>query len=286
MQQYTIADFDRDFPNDGACLEWLKNHLFPNGIYCIRCKKATKHHKDSGRRSYSCDYCGHHIHPTSGTTFDKSATPLKLWFHAMYLMSLTRCGISAKQIQRETGVTYKTAWRMFHQIRKLFNEGTNVLFGEVEADETYISGKRRGARRRGAEGKTAVIGVTQRKGRVRAKVVPNVKRSTIVPFIAKNVSRDAVLYTDEFPSYDHFTRIGFNHQRINHRAKIYVSGNLHTNSIEGFWSLVKRGISGVYHAVSPKYLQSYLDEYAFRYNHRNDEAPMFISVLCQVKPIS
>jgi len=119
MEKYTIADFNRNYPNDDACLEWLKNYLYPNGIFCEKCGKVTKHHKIASRRSYSCDVCGHHVHPTAGTIFEKSTTPLKLWFHAIYLMSSTRCGISAKQIQHENGVTYKTAWRMFKQIRSL-----------------------------------------------------------------------------------------------------------------------------------------------------------------------
>ena len=198
-------------------------------------------------------------------------------------MASTRCGISAKQIQRETGVTYKTAWRMCKQVRLLLGEDIQSLNGSVEVDETYIGGTRRGKRGRGAEGKSIVAGAAQREGKVTAKVVPNVKRSTLVPFMASKVSRKATLYTDEFPSYDHMTRLGYNHRRIEHSSKVYVNGDIHTNSIEGFWSLVKRGISGVYHAVSPKYLQSYIDEYSFRYNHRKDETPMFKLMICQIQ---
>jgi len=282
MQRYTIADFNNQFSNDDACLEWLKNHLYPNGIFCPKCSKVTKHHKDTGRPSYSCDYCGHHVHPTAGTVFEKSTTPLKLWFRAIYSMSSTRGGISAKQIERETGVTYKTAWRMFHQIRKLLNENTPRFNGEVEVDETYMGGARRGKRGRGAKGKTPVIGINQRHGHIIASVVPNVKRSTVSPIITDNVSLDATIYTDEFHTYDHLTTIGFKHSRVNHGAKQYVAGSAHTNNIEGFWSILKRGISGVYHAVSPKYLQRYLDEYVFRYNHRVDEKPMFMSFLNQI----
>jgi transposase-like protein len=197
-------------------------------------------------------------------------------------MSSTRGGVSAKQIEREAGVTYKTAWRMFHQIRKLLNEDTGTFSGEIEADETYIGGKAKGKRGRGADNKTAVVGVVQRKGKVKASVVPDVKRATIEPLITQKVASDSILYTDEFPSYDHLTRIGFKHWRVNHGAKIYVAGKAHTNNIEGFWSQIKRGISGVYHAVSPKYLQCYLNEYAFRYNHRQDESPMFMSILNQI----
>jgi transposase len=282
MERYTISQFNQDFTNDDACLEWLKNHLYPNGIFCLKCNRITKHHKVASRHSYSCDYCGHHVHPTAGTIFEKSTTPLKLWFHAIFLMSSTRCGISAKQIERETGVTYKTAWRMFKEIRTLLCEDMTAFTGEVEVDETYIGGKRGGKRGRGAEGKTPVVGAVQRKGKVVAKAVPHVKRSILVPFMAKQVDRNATLYTDEFPAYDHMTRLGYKHLRIEHGAKVYATGSIHTNSIEGFWSLVKRGISGVYHAVSPKYLQSYLDEYSFRYNHRKDEKAMFKSVLHQI----
>jgi transposase-like protein len=168
---------------------------------------------------------------------------------------------------------------MFTQIRKLFNESHNQLCGEVEVDETYVGGVRRGKRGRGAENKAIVAGAVERNGKVIAQVVPDVKRHTLVPFMAKTVNQSATLYTDEFPTYDHMTRLGYTHLRIEHQAKKYVNGNIHTNSIEGFWSLIKRGISGVYHSVSPQYLQSYVNEYAFRYNHRKDETPMFQTVL-------
>ena len=134
MERYTITQLNRDFPNDDACLEWLENYLYPDGIFCETCGRVTKHYKIASRRSYSCDFCGHHVHPTAGTIFEKSTTPLKLWFHAIFLMSSTRCGISAKQIERETGVTYKTAWRMFRQIRSLLCEEPEKLQGTVEMD--------------------------------------------------------------------------------------------------------------------------------------------------------
>jgi transposase len=197
-------------------------------------------------------------------------------------MATTRSGFAAKALQRKHGVTYKTAWRMYNQIRKLLDESPSIFSGEVEVDETYIGGTRRGKRGRGAEGKVAVIGIVQRQGKVMARTIPNVKRSTLLPYVAEHIAPDTVLYTDEFPSYDHITRFGYKHKRIQHSAKVYVSGQVHTNNIENFWSLIKRGISGVYHAVSPKYLQSYLNEYAFRYNHRQDETPMFELMLNQL----
>ena len=282
MKKYTTKDFDTEFPTDNACLEWIKNHRWPEGIHCPKCDKVTKHHKVTGRPCYECDYCGHQVYPTAGTIFHKSPTPLRIWFEAIYRMASTRCGISAKQIQREMGVTYKTAWRMFHQIRSLLGEDIANLNGEVEVDETYIGGKKKGKRGRGAEGKSKVVGAAQRDGKVVAKVVPDVKRATLVPFMARKVDRKAILYTDEFPTYDHMTRLGYSHLRISHHDKEWVRGRIHTNTIEGFWSLVKRGITGVYHHVSPEYLQLYLNEYAFRYNHRKAEQPMFKIFLSRI----
>jgi len=122
MKKYTIIDFNKDFPDDNACLEWLKNYLYPDGIVCKQCGIVTTHHKVSKRQCYACDRCGSHVYPMVGTIFEKSVTPLKLWFYAIFLISSTRCGISAKQLQRELGVTYKTAWRMFHAIRLLLQE--------------------------------------------------------------------------------------------------------------------------------------------------------------------
>ena len=284
MQKYTIQDFNRDFPDDDACLEWLRRHLHPDGIFCKVCQRITKHHRVVSRPSYSCDWCGHHVHPTAGTIFEKSTTSLRLWFHAFYLMAQTRCGISAKQIERETGVTYKTAWRMFDKIRGLLGESVTPLSGEVEIDETYMGGKRRGGKRgRGAPGKTVVAGAVERRGRVVAVKAENVRAATLLPFIREHVLPRTNVYTDELPSYNRLRAHGYVHRRIHHASRIYVAGTVHTNTIEGFWSLLKRGISGVYHAVSEKYLQSYLNEYAFRYNHRNDEQPMFKTMLGQVR---
>ena len=171
---YTITDFNKEFPNDDACLEWLRNSLYRSKIFCPICKKATKHHRIRTKKVYGCDYCGHQISPTAGTIFGHSPTPLKLWFYAIFLMTATRCGISAKQIERETGVTYKTAWRMFKQIRTLLQEDTPALTGEVEVDETHVGGRRHGKRGRGAEGKAKVIGAVQRQGKVIAQVIPQV----------------------------------------------------------------------------------------------------------------
>jgi len=282
MEKYTINDFNKQFPNDDACLEWLKTYLHPDGITCKQCGKVTGHSKLSKLPVYSCNRCGGHTHPMSGTIFEHSRTPLKQWFYAIFLMSATRCGISAKQLQRELGVTYKTAWRMFHQIRTLMQSTPHTMSGEVEVDECYIGGPKPGKRGRGAGGKTPVFGLVQRQGDVDAMAMADLRASTLYPIIKERVLPDSVVYTDEYNIYDRLESHGYSHKRVRHHAKIWVLGDAHTNTIEGFWSLLKRGINGVYHAVSQKYLQSYIDEYAFRYNHRKDEQPMFLTILGKV----
>ena len=282
MKRFTVKDFNTKFPNDDACLEWLRNNRWPEGIYCEKCQRVTKHHKVTGRPVYACDFCGHQVSPMAGTIMEKSATSLKLWFYAMYLMASTRCGISAKQLERELGVTYKTAWRIFKQIRSMLNDNIVLEGSSVEADETYVGGVRRGKRGRGAEGKTVVFGMAERKGKVIAKVVPDVKANTLLPIIKEKVLESSIVYTDELPSYDRLPKLGYQHRRIHHASKVYVMGDIHTNTVDGFWSLIKRGISGVNHAVSAKYLQNYLNEYAFRYNRREQEEPMFEAFLSQL----
>jgi transposase-like protein len=279
MKKYTIQDFERDFPDDNACLEWLKDYLYPQGIECNLCGMVTKHHRVRSRPSYSCDRCGHHVHPMAGTIYQDTRTPLKLWFYATFLMASTRCGISAKQLQREIGVTYKTAHRMFRQIRSLLEEDGEPLGEHVEMDHTYIGGRRRGRGRGYIENKTPVFGVVQRKGQVRATPVDNVRHRSVMPLIRRHVLPRAIIYTDEGREFAGLRKRGYSHRRIHHASQVYVRGDVHTNTIDGFWSLVKRGISGVYHAVSAKHLQSYLNEYSFRYNHRGDEEPMFRTML-------
>jgi transposase len=282
--RYTIQSFNAQFPDNDACLDWLKAERWPEGLIpCEKCGKDRKHHRVTGRPAYACDYCGKMISPMAGTIFEKSSTSLRTWFYAMYLMSATRCGISAKQIQRETGVTYKTAWRMFKQIRTLMSEDVSLEGEAVEMDETYVGGRpRRGdkiTRGRGDKTKTCVVGAVERGGRVQALVAPDATTKTLTTFAKEYILPASIVYTDEWPAYKVFSDMGYDHRRVNHTQKVYVVGETHTQTIEGFWSLVKRGIGGVYHSVSKKYLQTYLDEYSFRYNRRNSGQPMFTSLL-------
>jgi transposase len=292
MTPYTLKDFQRQYPDDATCLEWLRNYLYPDGIYCTKCEATTKHHRVKSRPSYSCDHCGHHVHPTAGTIFHKSPTPLTTWFYAIYLMAQTRCGISAKQIQRETGVTYKTAWRMFKQIRTMLDERESGKLGGggkggVEMDETYYGGRGKSYPGRASAtdkfAKTPVVGMVERKGRVRAFVAQDTKADTLIGLVREHIVPRSLVFTDDYAPYDGLGVRGYQHRRIRHSEKIYVSGETHTQTIDGFWALVKNGLRGVYHSVGRHYLQSYLNEYSFRYNRRFDEQPMFMSFLRQVE---
>jgi transposase len=283
--RYSMRDFNLEFPNDSACLEYIKEQRWPNGVTkCSKCGVDRKHYRVGNRTAYACDHCGNHIYPLVGTIFEKSSTSLKTWFYAMYLMGSTRCGISAKQVQRETGVTYKTAWRIFRQIRSLLSEGDLQLEGPtVEVDETYMGGVRKygtGRPMRGDKKKTPVVGIVQRRGLAMAKIIKSVNAKSLVGFIRKHVTPGSTVYTDELNAYN---TVGkgkrYRHRRIKHSNRVYVRGDIHTNSVEGLWSLIKRGIGGVYHHVEPEYLQSYLDEYCFRYNRRHSGNQQFKAIL-------
>jgi transposase len=285
--QLTYSRFMAMFPDNDACLDYLKQRYYPNGSECPKCGKATKFHRIRGRAAYSCQYCGRQVYPTANTIFHKSTTSLQLWFWAIFLMSSTRCGISAKQLEREIGVTYKTAHRMFKQIRTLLSdEGGEPLSGEVEVDETYVGGKPRGRGTRGRPGKLSkkvpVLAMVERRGRLVARVMPDAKKATIMPHIKEYVLPASIVYTDEYTVYNDLTRKGYTHRRIAHHKRIYVDGDVTTNTVEGFFGLVKNGLRGVYHSVSTKYLQTYLDEYTFRYNRRDSATPLFYAILDRV----
>ena len=287
MIQFTIKDFNETYPDDNACLDEIFRSRFGEGkIVCPKCSKESNFYRIAGRKVYGCQFCGYQLSPTAGTIFHKSPTSLKNWFYVVYKFSTSsKNGVSAKEVERELGVTYKCAWRMCKQVRILFEESGDILSGIVEADETYVGGKAEGKRGRGARKKTAVFGMVERQGMVKAKVVKDTKKKTVEPLIRQNVQLESTVVTDEYRSYGGLSN-GYNHETVKHSAKEYVRGNAHVNSLEGFWSQVKRSINGTYHCVSPSYLQSYLNEFSWRYNRRSSSVPLFQLLLQEaVKPV-
>ncbi len=191
------------------------------------------------------------------------------------------------ELQRQIGCTYKCAWRIAKQIRELFEQNKEVLSKIVELDETYVGGKGKNNKRgRGSENKTPVFGMVERKGMVKAKVTVDTKRKTVMPIIREHVKIGTKVMTDEYLPYQSLTKEGYKHDTIAHGAKEYVRGNVHVNTLEGFWSQMKRAIDGTYHAVSPKYLQQYVNEFVYRYNYRASSLPIFDLMISQVSMLS
>jgi len=256
--KYTIKDFQKDFKTDEKCLNFIFNQRYPDGGTCA-CGKTNCFYPVTGRRTYACSHCGKQISPTEGTIFHKSPTSLRSWFFAMFLMSASKNGVSAKELERQIGVTYKCAWRMAHQIRKLMADKGDMLSGVVEADETYIGPKHPG--HRGTYGKAPIVGVLQRGGNVQAVVSDTVSGKALLANIQAKVSEASIICTDEFPGYKGVRHAGYIHETVNHKQGEYVRGIAHTNSLDGFWSQLKRSINGTFHQVSRKHLQNYVNEF-------------------------
>ena len=245
-KHFTIQDFFKRFPTDDACLDHLMHIRYGDSAECPKCGKVSKFARIKKLPAYSCPHCGHHIHPMAGTPFERSRTPLQKWFYAMYLFTTTRNGVAAKELQRQLGVTYKCAWRIGHEIRKYMThvDGDSPLGGHpvVEADEAFVGGYKPGGM--GGKGKTVVFGMVERGGDVITRVVPSRGEFVLVPHILKNVKRGTRIATDEHRSYSNLKEEGYHHGTVNHAQKEYVRGPVHTNTIEGFWSWMKRQIEG------------------------------------------
>lgn len=291
---YSVTEFLAEFPDDAACLEHLwRSRYSPDGehAHCPKCdcrQRFKRYETKQQRQSWTCTACGHHVHPTAGTIFHRSSTSLRLWYHAIYLMTSTRCGISAKQLERELGVHYKTAWRMFNRIRnELMNdEGEQPLSGDVEVDETSWGGRPRKKLKTPAEiarfreNKTTVLGMVERGGNVRLRVIPSRRGPALSQAVRANVDPTSILITDDWMAYKPLRPQYLDHRVINHSAGVYVEGDVYTNTIEGFFGNMKTGMRGAYKYVSKKWLQSYLDEYAWRHNNRyRDGRAMFHKLL-------
>ncbi len=298
---YSLMEVMREFPDDAACLEWLwRNRYSDDGshAYCVDCERIRKHHKVTERPAWDCDSCGHHLHPLAGTIFHKSSTSLQLWFFAIHLMTSTRCGVSAKQLERELGVTYKTAWRMFNLIRnKLMTEDKRPLTGYVEIDETSVDGRprqkytmrtdpeaRSKAQKLRERSRATVFAAVGRGGRIKATVVPSRRGPHIQQQVIEWVEPTSIVYTDEWPAYNQLGAHFASHSRVRHSTGEYVVGSAHTNTIDGFFGHLKPSIRGTYRKVSRKWLQGYLNEFTWRYNHRYDRQAMFTTLLQRAIP--
>ena len=284
MKPFTVTEFFKTFPDDDTCLAHLFKVRFGETVKCPKCKKEGKFHKIKKQPCYSCQWCGHHIHPMKNTPFEASQTPLQKWFYAMYLFTTSRHGVPAKELQRQLGVTYKCAWRIAHEIRKYMGkvDGDDSLGGHVEVDETYVGGKKRiGEKRFGMQGakdhKTIVMGMVERKGSLMTEIIPDVKANHVLPVVEKNVRKGSTISTDEAHAYKRLK--GYKHGTVRHSIEQYRNGIYCTNAIEGFWSQIKRSISGTHVHVSKKYLQTYLVEFEYRYNMRFKPFEMFSRLL-------
>lgn len=278
----SILKFFEQFPDNDACLEHLMNTRYGNPLDCPKCGKHSKFHKRKNRPIYECQWCSYHISPMEGTPFERSRTPLVKWFYAMYLFTTSRHGVPAKELQRQLSVTYKTAWRMGHEIRKYMAkvDGDNGLSGHVEVDESYIGGRDRKVGRPGkGSKKMGVLGMAQRGGDVMAHVIPNVKNQTLLPLIAEHVAKGTTISSDEMNAYKNLPGLGYKHGFVQHSIDEYVNGIHHTNTIESFWSRLKNSIRGTHIHVSRKHLPKYLGEFEYRYNMRANPSLMFERLL-------
>jgi transposase-like protein len=260
------------FSQEGKAREYLTELRWPEGVTCPRCE-GTKVSPIKDRPQYCCNDCEYQFSVTSGTIFNDSHLPLWKWFLAIYLMTESKKGMSACQIQRSLDVAYRTAWFLCHRIRAAIKEvNPTPLKGTVEVDETYVGGKRRHVGRGYRGNKTCVIGALERKGPVRMEVLKWVDREQLHKFIHKTTAPDtANIYTDEHVGYrgiqDHDTK----HGTVNHSKEEWVHGDVHTNGIESVWSLLKRSVVGTYHKVSVKHLDAYVDELEHRFNNRENK---------------
>lgn len=301
----SFMEFMREFPDDTACLDYLWRTRYAEdgeNAECPKCEKVRpfkRYETKQRRQSWTCTACGHHIHPTAGTIFHKSSTSLHLWFYAIYLVSSSRCGIAAKQLERELGVNYKTALRMLHLIRQdlMEQDYTGPLSGEVEADSAYIGGKLHAGEqaRLRAEGRSnqgtatkkrdIIFAALERNGRLRAAVVGHSRAEAEATHAIRAKLHEFVLpgelvFTDDWGGYKRLEDAGiYKFRRIRHSQRIYVEGDLHTNTVEGFFGHFKTDLRGTHHSVSTRWLPGYLNEWAWKWNHRNDDEAMFRSLL-------
>ena len=271
MKDMDMIKLMERFHSDEKCRQRLEELRWPDGPECPRCE-SCKAFRIETRGLYECSSCGYHYSVLVGTMFQDTHLPLRKWFIALYLMIESKKGISANQLKRTLNVSYKTAWYLCHRIRAAVQEASPIkLRGIIEIDETYVGGKNRGKGRGFTGNKAVVVGAAQRNGKIILKVVPDRSRKTLHGFVGQATADESEsYYTDDWGPYAGIADEDTRHETVNHSLGEYVRGDVHTNSIENIWSLLKRSIIGSYHKVSLKHLDAYLDELEWRFNNRDN----------------
>jgi len=291
-----LIDVHKQLNTEEKCSDFLERMRWPDGLCCIKCGVAGRISKFTsnettrkrfskkkqqvvtvkvpGRRLYECLDCGHQFSVTTGTIFNDTHLPLEKWFTAIAIICEAKKGVSACQMQRHLGCHYRTAWHLCHRIREAMKEPAGILSGTVEVDETYVGGKYDKRRKRDPWSKMPVVGLVERKGKVQAFPIPTASKQILIGVVKDRVSPDSRVITDQWPAYKTLKN-DYRHDVINHIKGEYVRGDVHTNTIENFWSLLKRGIIGSYHKVSIKHLDRYLAEFTYRFNRRDEQKELF-----------